>query len=268
MSQGTFNLLAIGDVMGKPGRTALREALPRIVNSHKIDFVIANVENAAGGFGVTPDMVEEFRNLGVDCMTSGNHLWDKKEIIPFIGHCANLLRPANFVEGSPGKGCAVFQTVFGQKLVVLNLIGRVFMGNYDCPFRAVDKELKRIEGTTPIVIVDMHAETTSEKRAMGWYLDGRVSAVFGTHTHVQTADEQILPKGTAYITDLGMTGPHHSVIGMTPEYSIQRFLYQMPGDKKVAEGDIQLQGVVIRMDEKTGGAISIERIQERVEERK
>lgn len=264
--EGVVHVLLIGDIVGKPGRRAVRALLPGLVNKHRIDFVVANVENAAGGNGTTPAITEELYALGVECQTSGNHIWDQKEIIPYIDHSPYLLRPANFVPGSPGKGSGVFQSAFGQKIAVLNLIGRTFMGHYDCPFRTADREVRQLKEATPIVIVDMHGETTSEKKAIGWYLDGRVSAVVGTHTHVQTADEQILPGGTAFLTDLGMTGPHDSVIGIKKERSIERFVKQMARRYEVAEGDIRLEGAFIRIDEKTGKASSIERIRARLDE--
>lgn len=234
--------------------------LPDLVNHHALDLVIANGENAAAGFGITPPLVEEFLALGIDVLTTGNHIWDRKEILEFFPQEPRLLRPANYPAG-PGRGVYVGATKTGIEYAVLNLQGRVFMANTDCPFRAAERELEKLPASSKIRIVDIHAEATSEKLAMGWYLDGRVTAVIGTHTHVPTADERVLPQGTAYITDVGMTGPYDSVIGVTKEKILQRFLTQMPERFDAAEKDPRLLAVLIQADPETGRALSIERIQ-------
>ncbi|MEW6335280.1 MAG: TIGR00282 family metallophosphoesterase, partial [Thermodesulfobacteriota bacterium] len=212
-----MKILFIGDIVGKPGRRAVRELLPGIVEDHRIDLVIANCENAAAGFGVTGEVIEELQDCRIDVLTSGNHIWDKKEILEIIEGCDRLLRPANYPAGAPGRGCLVMTAPGGLRVGVINLAGRVFMHPLDCPFRTADREIGTLKSRADVIIVDMHAEATSEKIAMGWYLDGRVGAVVGTHTHVQTADERILPGGTGYITDAGMTGPFDSVIGIRRE---------------------------------------------------
>lgn len=260
-----MNILFIGDIIGKPGRRAVRELLPRIVADAGIDFVIANCENAAAGFGITRDIVEELYRYGIHVLTSGNHFWDKKEISEFVEDYETLLRPANYPAGVPGWGSALMPTHTGEYVGVLNLAGRVFMAPLDCPFRAADRELARLEKKARIIIVDVHAEATSEKQALGWYLEGRVSAVLGTHTHVQTADACILPGGTAYMTDAGMTGPFDSVIGISKEIILERFLKVIPKKYDVAKGDIRLQGAVIEVDEETGKATRIERISRNLE---
>src|SRR5271157_4474526 len=249
-----MNLLFIGDIVGKPGRRVIRELLPEIIFQHKIDFVIANCENAAAGFGVTRDVVEELYGSHINVLTSGNHIWDKKEIGEFVGDYEALLRPANYPAGSPGWGSVVRPTSSGISCGVINLMGRVFMKPIDCPFRAAEKEIEKMKKYTKTIIIDMHAEATSEKEAMGWFLDGRVSAVLGTHTHVQTADESVLPGGTAYITDVGMTGPFNSIIGIRKDAVIERFLTQIPNKFDVAKDDVRLQGVVIDVDGKSGKA--------------
>lgn len=249
----------VGDVYGEPGRTALGKLLPRIRQEHLIDLTVVNVENAAGGFGVTPALGRWFLDQGVDVMTSGNHVWDKKEVIPYIAKENLLLRPANFPAGTPGTG---FITVKSgpHRVGVLNLMGRVFMLPIDCPFRRADEIVAELRRETPVIVVDMHAEATSESLAMGWYLDGRVSAVVGTHRHVQTADERILPGGTAYITDLGLTGPTDGVIGVDRDQIIQRFLTQMPIRFETAKGPAALCGVVITVDPESGRASDIRRL--------
>ena len=254
-----MRILFIGDIFGKPGREIARRAIPALVEQRDIDFVIANVENSASGFGVTPLIARAFLEQGVDVMTSGNHIWDKKEIIEYIGKENLLLRPANYPPGTPGAGSIVIKAG-PHKVAVLNLMGRVFLPQLDCPFRKADEELERLRAETAIIVVDMHAEATSESQAMGWHLDGRVSAVVGTHRHVQTADERLLPKGTAYITDLGLTGPVDSVIGVEPELALARFLSQMPNRFEPAKGPAMLQGAVIRIDPETGRGLSIERL--------
>lgn len=254
-----MKILFIGDIIGKPGRRAVRELLPQIVSDCLIDCVIANCENAAAGFGVTHDIIDELFQSHIDVLTSGNHIWDKKEVMNFIGDYKNLLRPANYPVGTPGSGSVVLPTRAGGKVAVINLVGRVFMQPYDCPFRVAEREIEKVKHKTSAVIVDFHAEATSEKKTLGWFLDGQVSAVLGTHTHVQTADETILTKGTAYITDVGMTGPFDSVIGIKKEEILERFLTQIPNKFDVAKGDVRLQGVLLDVDEQSGRSRSIER---------
>ena len=255
-----LTVLCIGDVFGEPGRRALATFLPRLRSQFQVDLVVANVENAAAGFGVTPALARGFLDAGVDVMTSGNHVWDRKEILGYIAKENLLLRPANYPTGAPGVGSVVVKAA-GRSVGVLNLQGRTFMAPIDCPFAKADEELARLAAETSLIVVDMHAEATSEKQAMGWYLDGRVSAVVGSHSHVQTADERILPHGTAYLTDLGLTGPIDSVIGVTPELAIQRFRTGMPNRFEPAPGRARLQGAVIRLDRDSGRARSIERLQ-------
>jgi len=256
------NILFIGDIVGKPGRQALSRSLHSIVDRRKIDLVIANGENAAGGFGLTVDVAKELFNMGVSCITSGNHIWDKKEQLPMILSDRRIVRPANYPLGVPGNGSTIVTTPGGIKVAVLNLEGRIFMKNIECPFRTADREIESLLKETPIIIADFHAEATSEKTALGWYLDGRASAVIGTHTHVQTADERILSKGTAYMSDAGMTGSFDSVIGIGKEEAIQKFLTQLPVRFEIPKRDIRLNGAVINIDEITGRALSIERIAE------
>ncbi len=254
-----MKILFIGDIVGKPGRRAVRELLPGIVEDRRIDFVIANCENAAAGFGVTGDVVEELYGYNIDVLTSGNHIWDKKEIIDCVEGYETLLRPANYPEEAPGRGSLVMTAPNGIGVGVINLAGRVFMHPLDCPFRTADREIGKMKSKASVIIVDMHAEATSEKIAMGWYLDGRVTAVLGTHTHVQTADERILPSGTGYITDVGMTGPFDSVIGIRKESIMQRFLMQIPNKFDVAKGDVRLQGVTVEINQ-DGRTAGIERV--------
>jgi 2',3'-cyclic-nucleotide 2'-phosphodiesterase len=254
-----LTVLVVGDVFGEPGRAALLGLLPRLKREHEVDCTIVNVENAAAGFGVTPQIARSFLDGGVDVMTSGNHIWDRKEIIEYIVKENLLLRPANYPAGTPGVGSVVVKAG-PHKVAVLNLMGRVFLPTIDCPFRKADEEVARLREETPIIVVDMHGEATSEKQAMGWYLDGRASAVLGTHSHVQTADERMLPQGTAYITDLGMTGPVDSVIGVERELAIQRFLSQMPNRFEPAKGPTALHGAVVRIDPESGKALEIRRI--------
>jgi len=252
-------VLCVGDVFGEPGRRAIQTLLPRLRKQYEADLAMVNVENAAAGFGVTPLIARTFLDQGVDVMTSGNHIWDRKEVIGYIVKENLLLRPANYPPGTPGTGSVVVKAG-PHKVAVLNMMGRVFLPHLDCPFRKADEEIPRLRQDTPIIIVDMHSEATSESQAMGWYLDGRVSAVVGTHRHVQTADERLLPQGTAFITDLGMTGPVDSVIGVEPELAISRFLTQMPNKFEPAKGPAALHGAVIRIDPDTGRALSIERL--------
>lgn len=255
-----MNILFIADIVGKPGRRAVEGIIPDLVARHQLQLCIANGENAAGGFGLTEGVVAELCKNGIDVITSGNHLWDKKEIIPLLNEASCLLRPANYPPQVPGCGSAVFRTSSDVPVGVLNLQGRVFMREIDCPFRVADRELENLRKMAKIIIVDLHAEATSEKMAMGWYLDGRVSAVIGTHTHVQTADECILPGGTAYITDAGMTGPHDSVIGVKKEAVLERFLTQLPTRFETATSNVKLCGVVIEVDEDSGKAQAIQRV--------
>lgn len=253
-------ILFIGDIVGKPGRNAVSQELHRLVDRHRVDLVVANCENAAGGFGITEETARDLFAQGIDILTSGNHIWDKRDSYPFIDAEERLVRPANYPEGSPGRGTTVATTAGGVKVAVLNLEGRVFMNNLECPFRVADREIERLRRTTPIIFVDFHAEATSEKASLGWYLDGRVSAVIGTHTHVQTADERVLTAGTAYMSDAGMTGSFDSVIGVRKEQAIERFLTQLPAKFEVAKKDVRFNGVVVEIDEATGKALGIERI--------
>ena len=255
-----MRILFIGDIFGKPGRDILHKALPSLVDLHGIDLVVANVENSAAGFGVTGDIAETILGYGVDVMTSGNHIWDKKEILEYIPRQPKLLRPANFPAGVPGRGTWVGKTRSGEPVAVVNVMGRIFMAPLDDPFAVVLREVEAARAKARVVIVDFHAEATSEKVAMGWHLDGRVTAIFGTHTHVQTADERILPKGTAYLTDVGMTGPHDSIIGVTIEAALGRFLNGMPARFEAATGGARLNAIVITADPSTGKATGIERL--------
>lgn len=256
-----MKLLFIGDVVGRPGRQVLGRHLGSLVDRHLIDLVVANAENAAAGFGVTADVVAELFDMGVDVLTTGNHVWDKKDSLPILEQEPRLLRPANYPPGLPGVGWGVFHTSAGLPVAVVNLEGRVFMSNLDCPFRAADGILDELRGRAGIVLVDFHAETTSEKGAMGAYLDGRVSAVVGTHTHVQTADERVLPGGTAFISDAGMTGSRDSVIGIRKELSVERFLTQLPVRFEVAKREPMLCGVIVTIDDVSGRAEAVERVQ-------
>jgi metallophosphoesterase (TIGR00282 family) len=253
-------LLFIGDIVGKPGRELVRRAVPALVARHGVDLVIANVENAAAGFGITPDLADDLLSFGVQVMTGGNHTWDKKEILPYFSHQPRLLRPANMPPGTPGTGRFVAQAANGVPVAVINGMGRVFMTPIDDPFRGLVAEIEAVAKEARVIFVDFHAEATSEKVAMGWHLDGRVTAVVGTHTHVQTADDRILPKGTAYLTDVGMTGPHDSVIGVERSSILQRFLTGLPQRFDVATENPRLNGVLIAADETTGRARSITRL--------
>ena len=246
--------------MGEPGRRAVSRLLPKLIGQHDIDVVIGNGENVAGGFGITPDLVDELFDLGVSVITTGNHAWDKKEILEVFPREPRLLRPANYPEGVPGRGSHILTTPVGETLGVLHLMGLDFMPTIDCPFQVAKRELARMKERVSAIVVDMHAEATSEKMAMGHFLDGLVTAVVGTHTHVQTADEQMLPKGTAYITDIGMTGPLHSVIGIKKELAIEKFLTGMPRRFEVAGGPTVFCAVLVELDAKIGKALSIQRI--------
>lgn len=259
-----MNILCVGDIVGKPGRAALRDLIKPIKERENIDFSVINAENAAGGAGLTSRIAKQFRRFGCDVLTLGDHTWDQKELEEYLNETDFVIRPANFPEGAPGVGYCIKELESGLKVGVINIIGRVFMRfHIDCPFKALDKIVAEIKKETPIIIVDFHAEATSEKCAMGHFADGRVSAVFGTHTHIQTADETILPQGTAYITDLGMTGPYNSVIGQNKENIIRRFLTGLPFRFKVAEEDVRLCGIIVNIDDATGRALEIKRIQER-----
>jgi hypothetical protein len=255
-----MNVLFIGDIFGKPGRRILQERLHDLIREYSIDFCIANAENAAGGFGVTPQIVSELLRSEIDLLTSGNHIWDKRAIIPYLAEQPRLLRPQNYPAAAPGAGIFIGDSAGGVRLGVINIQGRVFMPTIDCPFSTGLAAVQYVRKQTPIILVDFHAEASSEKQAFAWYMDGRVSAVLGTHTHVQTADERILPKGTAYITDVGMTGPHDSVIGSVPDLALDRFLRQMPTRLEPANGNPRLCAAVIEIDEATGRANSIVRL--------
>jgi metallophosphoesterase (TIGR00282 family) len=255
-----ITLLFIGDVFGRPGRDLLRRGLDAIVDRYNVDLVIANAENSAGGFGVTREVGDAMLEAGVDVMTSGNHIWDKKEVVDYIGAESRLLRPANYPTGVPGRGSYVARTADGRKVGVLNLMGRVFMPLTDDPFAVALREVDALAAETRVIVVDFHAEATSEKQAMGWFLDGRVTLLVGTHTHVQTADERILPRGTAYISDAGMTGPHDSVIGMDRELALERFRTGVQTRMEPASANPRLNGVLVTADERTGQAGTIVRL--------
>lgn len=254
-----MRILCVGDVVGSVGRRTLQKLLPKLKEEYAIDFVIVNGENASGGLGITPQAVDEMLNAGADCITTGNHIWRYKEIIERLTKDERILRPANYPEETPGSGWAIFR-VAGKAICVACILGLVFMEPLGCPFRAIDKILDEVGDKTNIVVVDFHAEATSEKQAFARYVDGRVSVVFGTHTHVMTADERILPKGTAYITDVGMTGPAESVIGVKPELIIQRFVTKLPVKFEVATGSGILSSVLVDVDDVTGKARSIKRL--------
>ncbi|WP_305042981.1 TIGR00282 family metallophosphoesterase [Geoalkalibacter sp.] len=256
-----MNILFVGDIVGRPGRQALAQHLNRLVDSHLIDLVVANGENAAGGFGLTADVVRELRDLGVDAITSGNHIWDKKEALEQVLTDQRVLRPGNYPEGVAGRGAGIFTTPAGHRVGILNLEGRVFMANLECPFRTADRLVEDLRRETSVILVDFHAEATSEKIALAHYLAGRVSAVLGTHTHVQTADERLLAGGTAFITDVGMTGSRDSVIGIRKEIAIEKFLKQVPMRFEIAKKDCMLNAVLLDIDEGSGQARRIERIQ-------
>lgn len=255
-----MNLLFIGDVFASAGRRWLAETLPRLVAEEQIDLAVANVENAAGGMGPTPEVIEELFAMGLDVLTSGNHIWDKKELMQYMDRQPRLLRPANYPPGLPGHGVYTGQARDGSNFAVINLQGRSYMPPIDCPFRKADEILAALDPALKIRIVDFHAELTSEKMAMGWYLDGRVSAVIGTHTHVATADTRILPGGTAYQTDAGMTGPYDSIIGMEKDAVLRRFLTLAPVRFEAARSKVELHGLIVQVDGATGKAIAARRI--------
>jgi len=261
-----IRILFIGDIVGRPGRELIRRGLAALREYHQIDLVIANVENAAAGFGITREIGDELLDRGIEVMTSGNHIWDRKEAIDYIGAEPRLLRPANFPARVPGNGSYLARTAGGIPVGVVNVMGRVFMVSIDDPFAVVLKEIEALKPRARIIFVDFHAEATSEKMAMGWHLDGKVTAMVGTHTHVQTADDRILPRGTAYLTDVGMTGPHDSIIGVEVEAALGRFLTGMPARFETAEGNPRLNGVIVEADQDTGRALEIERISYSLEE--
>ncbi len=256
-----MKILFIGDIVGKVGRVATKALLPSIVSKYKIDFVIANGENSAGGFGITDKIATELFNYGIHAITTGNHVWDKKEFVPQIAKMDRVLRPLNYPPGVPGFGSLLYTLPNELKVAVINLSGRVFMSNFDCPFRVGKEEVEKMRRETNIIFIDFHGEATSEKIAFGYYMDGKVSAVVGTHTHVQTADEKILPGGTAYITDVGMTGPSHSVIGIEVEQIIERFLTSMPMRFETAKGEAIFSALVIEIDDKSGASSAVQRLQ-------
>jgi len=258
-----IRLLFVGDVMGSAGRRAVMTQLESVVDRERVDFVVVNVENLAGGFGITAKVMEELDPLPIQVWTTGNHVWDKKEGVPLLDAHPSLLRPANYPAGNPGRGWCVEETASGIPVAVINLQGQALMAPIDNAFRCADQVLEEINSEHPevqIILVDMHAEATSEKQGMGWYLDGRVTAVLGTHTHVPTADERILPQGTAFKTDVGMTGPYESVIGMRPEKVLERFLFNTPRPFQPAKRDVQLRGALVDADESTGRALAIRRL--------
>ncbi len=255
-----MNILFIGDIVGRPGRELIRKGLKALVDHHGVDFTIANAENAAAGFGVTKDIGEALLDWGVDVMTSGNHIFDKREVVPYIADEPRLLRPANYPAGAPGRGSYLAQTGDGRAVGVVNVMGRVFMTPIDDPFAVVLREIEALRSRTRIIVVDFHAEATSEKIAMGWHLDGKATLVVGTHTHVQSADERVLPNGTAYMTDAGMTGPHDGIIGMEREPSMSRFLTGLSSKLEPASANPRLNGVLVTADDKTGRATTVRRL--------
>lgn len=257
-----MRILCLGDVVGRPGRDALTHCLKDIRERYAVDFVVVNAENAAGGAGVTSKIAQQFLDLSCDVLTLGDHVWDQKDLEPFLDESAQIVRPANFPPGAPGRGSCVRESTSGVKVGVINLLGRTFMRYLvECPFRKGRELVEELKAQTPVIVVDFHAETTSEKVAMGHYLDGQASIVFGTHTHIQTADEVILKGGTAYITDLGMSGPYDSVIGQDKEQILQRFLTSRPARFQVAQDRVLLCGIIVDVDPQTGRAESVERLQ-------
>lgn len=257
-------IIFVGDIFGKPGRQAVKKTLPLMKEKYDPHLVIVNGENSAAGFGITPEIHRELMDIGVDIVTSGNHIWDKKEIYPYLDECDTLIRPANYPKDSPGRGYSVITASNGVRVGVVNLIGRVFMASNDCPFKTADSVLENLKDKCDIVFIDFHGEATSEKTALGVHLDGRVGAVIGTHSHVQTADERILPGGTAYMTDAGMTGSRDSVIGVQKEIIVEKFLTGLPKRYEVASSDVHFHGVCVEVDSSTGLAVKIERILEKV----
>lgn len=259
-----IKILVVGDTVGKPGREACRKLIPKLREIHGLDLVVVNGENVAAGSSITHDTAEELFSSGADVITTGDHIFRKKEGIAVVQENPHVLRPLNYPPGTPGNGSVVITTETGVKVAIINLMGRVFIQNLDCPFQVAESAVESFKSQTKIILVDLHAEATSEKMAMGWFLDGEVSAVCGTHTHVQTSDETILPKGTAYMTDIGMTGPFRSVIGRDIEQVLFRFRTQMPGPMEVAAEDIRLSGAIIQIDVNTGKALSIKRVHEKL----
>jgi hypothetical protein len=257
-----LTVLFIGDIVGKPGRRAVFDLLPGLKEKYDLDFVIANAENAAGGFGLTPKIARALYSYGVDALTSGNHIWRKEEVIPFLNEEKRILRPANYPTGVPGRGSEVFEVPGKGKVGIINLTGQVYLPPIGSPFQVVKQEIEKLRQKTKVILVDFHAEATSEKVALGWFLDGLVSAVIGSHTHIQTADEEILPQKTAYITDVGMTGPFDSVIGTKKEVILEKYLTYLPVKFKLAKDKVKLCGVVIRISPASGQALTIERIQQ------
>lgn len=255
-----MKILVVGDIVGRPGRQCVARRVPALCEERQIDFILANAENAAGGMGATPEVLRELRKIGIHVFTMGNHVWRKDELAPAIGGFPDVVRPANYPSMVPGQGSALISLPDGRAVGIVNLLGRVFMEPLACPFETAEREVARLRQQTPLVVVDMHAEATSEKVALAWRLDGQCTAVVGTHTHVQTADEWVLPKGTAYITDVGMCGPIYSVIGMERDRVIQRFVTAMPQKFEVAKGPAMFNAVLIDADEHTGRAHTIERI--------
>jgi len=256
-----MKILFVGDIMGRPGRDMLKAHLPQIIKEENIDFTVVNGENAAGGRGITLDKADELFDAGADVLTMGNHVWDQRELMRTIDQEPRIVRPINFPPGTPGKGSYIWEGKNGLKVGVINAQGRVFLQEIDCPFRTVEKEVELIRRETPIILVDLHAEATSEKQAMGWFLDGRVSFVVGTHTHVMTNDARILPKGTAYLTDAGMTGPRDGILGMDRFAVINKFTSQLPARFTVAEGEKQFNAVIVTVNEKDGTATDIRTVQ-------
>ena len=255
-----MRIFVIGDIFGRPGRRLIEAKLPELLREYDIDFCIANVENAAAGFGVTPIIADGLLQTGIDVFTSGNHIWDKRPIIPYMAGQPRLLRPHNYPKGVPGTGIYIGETKKGERVGVLNLQGRTFMSPIDCPFTIGLAAVEEIKKETQVIVVDFHAEATSEKQGMGWHLDGRVSAVIGTHTHVLTADERLLPRGTAYITDIGMTGAHDSIIGSEPRPALERFLLQVPNRLEPGADNLRITGAIVDIDAATGRARGIERV--------
>ncbi|MFH0827662.1 MAG: TIGR00282 family metallophosphoesterase [Candidatus Omnitrophota bacterium] len=260
-----MNILFIGDVVGNPGRDAVKALVPELKKEYDLDFIIANAENAAGGSGITVKVAQELFDASTDVLTSGDHIWKKKEIVEFIVREPRILRPNNFPSTAPGAGFGIFTTARGEKVGVICVLGRVFLDALECPFKTTMAAVEALSRETKTIIVDIHAEATSEKVALGWYLQGKVSAVLGTHTHIQTADERILPEGTAYLTDAGMTGPYDSVIGRRVEDVLERFLTHVPVKFEVAEGNVMLCGAIVEIDERNGRAKKITRIQRNLE---
>lgn len=253
-----MRLLFVGDVVGKPGRKALMSLLSELVDRRRVDYTVVNIENAAGGFGITPEVVAELAELPIDCYTSGNHIWDKKEGLRLLDERDDILRPANYPEGNPGRGLHVGSSAAGIRVATINLEGQIFMKPLPSPFDAADRLLAGLDRDVKVILVDFHAEATSEKQAMGFYLDGRVTAVLGTHTHVPTADARLLPGGTALVTDVGMTGPYESIIGHRPDKGLRRFLLRTPSPLEVAKRDVRLAAALVEVDEETGRASQVE----------